>query len=281
MTAHKYSNDRTKININVKLLEASAKDKEALELVALTYAILAHYRSGAVHNVSVSRICEIAHVSKTKACRLLKQAKLSRFFTFDKEKNILTIHTPKHLEVKDTKDDRKYKQYCSSFVYKLNKSEIRELTFAGLIKKLRTIVLLYSIQRASSGYRLTGMVTRKPKDKKKNQSPYEAKVPLKFLRKSIGMSESTVSKYLSKVDNLTLTKIPSKRYTILYSNYEQGLFDSSLVGLKCVPCKKKGLVFFFDGCTYRLGRNTFRHWIWHYRLSKKKQERADERACEH
>ena len=70
MAEHKYSNDRTKININVKLVEASAKYKEALELVALTYAILAHYRSDAVHNVSVSRICEIAHVSKTKACKL-------------------------------------------------------------------------------------------------------------------------------------------------------------------------------------------------------------------
>lgn len=142
--------ERVFLNIPLKLVKKSKRDKNLLEQIAFAVMVKSKYCSSKIKKVSVNKVAEICHVSKQKAKKLLSDAKANNnLFVFDERSGDLTVKSFKRYRniYTDKKGRKIYDMYV--FKYKFNKynneGELIEDKLRDVVRFLRESLMLNAV----------------------------------------------------------------------------------------------------------------------------------------
>lgn len=133
---------RRKINIPVELILNVCKDRQMMELLAFRVYLMLVYYNATIYNVTAEKIQEKFRCDKPTAERLLREAKRSPWFYYNKRRNSLNALSMKSKGVYVASSGNTYR---SDFCYCMDKEYI---SLNEMVRRLRGIVIMMIIAQA-------------------------------------------------------------------------------------------------------------------------------------
>ena len=183
------------INIPKTLIAKHKRDKNFLDLLALSLIMKCNFSSSAMKNASWNKVHDIAGVGLNKSRRLFKAAKqCDELFSYNEKNNILTARTfSANKEVSYTKGGKKILSlYCIKFANK------KDYTLKNIISLFRDNLLLCAVnaqEHANDQFPIDGFLNKNSWCKKRKPMTEKVKTSI------IGMSRSSLYRITKRLEN--------------------------------------------------------------------------------
>ena len=190
------------INTPISLIRGYKRDKNSLEMLACAIIIKSHYQNSCLYNLKITSVMELFGVAHKKAHKVLELLRTHELFIYNPGKDCIFA---KSFKSTDTKHYGKKQKYAAKADY-CRKLQVKDgMILRELVRELRNTLLLCAIN-ASEHDGLKDSRENNPIATKQNAARL---MPQSILAKVIGMSKSSVSRYIDKmVDNNVVGKTP-------------------------------------------------------------------------
>ena len=182
-----------KINIPVELILNVCKDRQMLELLAFRVYLMLAYNNATIYHVTEEKVQKFLRCDKPTAERLLREAKRSRWFSYNIKRNSLNALSMKSKGVYVASSGITYR---SDFCYCMDKEYI---SLNEMVKRLRGIVIMMIIVQAN----------REPSNGAKKDIESYALIYQATFAKYLGLSRKSVCRlvqHLSEIGWVRKTK---------------------------------------------------------------------------
>lgn len=188
------------INIPISLIRGCKQDKNLLELLACAIIIKSKHQNSCLYGLNVTSLMELFGVSYKKALRLKESLKTSDLFIYNQKKDYIFA---KSFKSKDVKYYGKRQRYAAKADY-CRKLRVKDgMILRELVRELRNTLLLCAINASEHD----GFNTSRNKKVIATKQNATHLMPQRILAKVIGMSKSSVSRYIDKMeDNNVVSK---------------------------------------------------------------------------
>lgn len=179
------------INVPLNLIRKCSTDKLHLECLALAIMLKRTYVNSSLYGVNTKNFRRTFHISYSKAVKMIEAVKESELFEYNEKHDFLFA---KSFKSKDNKQYGRRGQYIAKADYCKKISECAN-SLRDVTRLLRETLLAIEIE-AQTWESLCGHAQKHPqREVAKEKSP----IPLRKFAKSISMSRSSASRYISKM----------------------------------------------------------------------------------
>jgi DNA-binding MarR family transcriptional regulator len=171
-------------------------------MLACAIIIKSHYQNSCLYDLKITSVMELFGVSHKKAHKVLESLRTHELFIYNPEKDCIFA---KSFKSNDVKHYGKKQRYAAKADY-CRKLQVKDgMILRELVRELRNTLLLCAINASEHD----GFNTSRNKKVIATKQNATHLMPQRILAKVIGMSKSSVSRYIDKMeDNNVVSKTP-------------------------------------------------------------------------